>query len=547
MLGRKHFGKRPMEPVRRISAGTRVWPVLGLTLLGAVFRLLSLNTRSFWLDETTAVRQAAWSIPYMLSQMSNNVHPPLFHTLLHFWIAQFGRSELAVRGFAVTWGILAIPLAYWAASTIYDHRTGLFSAGIVAFSPFFIWYSQEARMYTMMLVFALVSMGALFRAMERNRVGWWVVYALAISAGTMTQYFFVFLIAGQALYFLIFLVILEHRRLAEENAATARWTRPWRIFADIPQLWGALASLVAVAIPLAWWVPQVLRHRELFRGVTQPFNYGWPPPTFGAHFNEQILVPVEWLFGFHSTLVMRDLVAFWPLLITAAFVLGGISRRIDSRSWYVVISGVAGASAIAALGFWQPILEARYFTAVGVPFVFMAARLLAGFRVRTVRVLVAVALTIAAVSWVDQSYNPDSIVKWDNRGAMGIVADGFKPGDRILLLPYFVTSIPEYYLPPEAYAALSRVPSFNRYGNLRNSPTQLGQDLARQVGGAKRVWVIATWQETPRIALDRKNTGDWLTANGYHVAQDHQLRQIRVTLYEGNPQVDFFLPPGGAR
>lgn len=502
----------------RAAAG---WLTLVLTLAGAALRVSTLNTRSFWLDETTSIRQASWSLDVMLTWMAHNVHPPLFHTLLHYWIDAFGSSEVMVRAFTVAWGIAAIPLAYWAARAIYDRRVGLIATAIVALSPFFIWYAQEARMYTMMLVFALLSVGAMRRALERDRARWWLLYALATGAGMMTQYFFVFLVVGQAAYMLL---RREHRRVR----AIVGWA----------------AALVVAALPFVWWLPRVLAHPELLRGLSGAFNYGGTPPAFGAHFNELILIPVQWAFGFHSELATRDLVAMWPLLITAVFLSAGLARRVSSRTWFLVASGVGGAAAITVLGLWQPIvLESRYYTAVTAPLVILAARVIAELGPSARRALVAVLLVIAAVSWADQSFNPDSIVKWDNRPAMGIVARDFQPGDAILLIPNFVTSIPEYYLPPAAYAAVRQVPSFDAKGLPRNTPAKLGEDLDRQVGPSRRVWLVATWQELPRIALDRRLTAEWLVGQGFAQKDDHQLRRVRVTLFEVGKQRGFFIDP----
>lgn len=518
--------------------------VITLTLLGAALRLVSLNTRSFWLDETTAVRQASWPIPEILAQMSDNVHPPLFHILLHYWIGVFGRSEVAVRAFPVTWGIFAIPLAYWAAKTVYDRRAGLFATGLIAFSPFLVWYSQEARMYTMMLVFALLCIGSMWKAVETGRPRWWILYALATAAGTMTQYFFLFLVFAQALYLFGYRVFARERTLGLAGERRVAWHRPWGVFADAPELRGWLGAMFFAAIPLAWWIPQVLAHKDLFRGVTQPFNYGWSPPGFGIHFNEMILVPAEWIFGFHSALAMHDIVATWPLLITLAFLLAGYAGRLSDRTTYLAVSGIGGTAMIALIGTWQPILEARYFTATGAAIVLLVAGFLSTLRPNVVRPLVALLIVGALVSWIDQSYNPSGIVKWDNRQAMRIVADDYRDGDIILLIPFFVSSIPEYYLPPPAYAAVRKLPEFDARGQLRNSPVKLGEDLSRQVAFARRVWVVATWQDTARIELDRNNTGAWLTSNGYRQLRDYQLNQIRVTLYEGK-RGSFFIPNGG--
>ena len=522
----------------RAGKGLGLWPLIGLIGAGAALRLVSLDTRSFWLDETTAVRQATWPIPELIERMSDNVHPPLFHYLLHYWIRLFGSSEVAVRSFSVTWGILAIPLAYWAASVIYGRRSGLFAAGIVSLAPFFVWYSQEARMYTMMLVFALIAVGALWKAMESGLVRWWAVYAVAITAGIMTQYFAAFLVLAQGIYVAGFRSA-RRRQAASDLGHLEKRPHP------VPEIWGWLGSLAFAALPLLWWAPKVLRHRDLFRGISGPFNYGGLPPVFGVHFNEQILVPVQWLFGFHSALTTRDLVAMWPLLITAAFILGGLGRRFTPPTVYLAVSGLGAASMISLLGFWQPIaLEARYYTAAGVPFVILGGRLLAELRPRALAVVLVVAVSLGALSWTDQSYNPSNVVKWDNRAAMGIVADGYQPGDSVLLIPYFVSSIPQYYLPPDIYARIQPVPSFDPNDQPRNRPVQMAEDLTRKVGLADRVWVISTWQDVPRIALDRAITDAWLKSQGYRVIDDHRLHQIRVTLYGGRPTPDFLLDRG---
>jgi mannosyltransferase len=528
------------RPARtRLSAG---WVVAAITVAGAVLRVSTLDTRSLWLDETTAVRQASWSIPYMLSQMSDNVHPPLFHTLLHFWILAFGRSEVVLRCFPLVWGIAAIPLMYWAARTVYDRRVGFIAAVAVAASPFFIWYSQEVRMYSMMLVFAVVSTGAMWKAMRDDRLRWWAVFSVATAAGLMTQYFYSVLVVGQSAYFLWAFVRDRIRRFGGPDDTRGPLGRRWGLREDFAELAGWAGAVLVASLPMIWWIPQVLAHRDLFRGISHAFNYGWAPPAFGIHFDELILVPVQWVFGFHSTLAMRDLVAMWPLLITLVFVSVGMARHVSDRTSYLVFAGIGGAGIIATLGTWQPILEARYFTAAMVPIMIIAAHLIDDLKPPTKRAVVYALLAVSLVAWLDQSFDPNSIVKWDNRQAMATVASGYEPGDAILLVPNFASSIPEYYLPADIYPFVKRVPYYDALGQPRNSPAQLAEDLSDTIGPARRVWLVASWQDTPRIALDRTLTQRWLTSQGFKLVRDSQLHQIRVTLFQSTrPLGSFFL------
>ncbi len=535
-------GQRTREPTRLEG----VLLTLAITVAGTLLRLLSLNSRSFWLDEATSVRQASWTLPIIFERMSKNVHPPLFHILLHYWVRYVGRDEISVRSFALLFGVIAMPLVYWVGTMIYGRRAGVFSVAIVAFSPFFIWYSQEARMYTLMLFFALLSTGCIYRAMETRLNRWWVAYALSTAAGMFTHYFFAFLVVTQGLFVLTYVIIHRERDLQVLGLSAARWSHPWRILSDCPEAEAWLVSMVVVIAPHVWWIPKVLGHQEITGGIYQSLSYG-NTATPGWHFNEVILAAGQALFGMHSDLATRNLSAIWPLAITAAFLASGHVRRASARTWFLIYTGIFGALMIAVIGQWEPIYEVRYFTAVAVPLVILFARLLSEFRTPVLQVVCITLVAVVLVAYADQSYNPNSIVKWDNREAAGTVYRNYRPGDVILVVPYYASSIVEYYLPPEEYFAVRPVPVISPSGKPRNSPALLYQDLSQQVGPATRVWLVSTFLETSRIAQDRSNVVEWFRLNGYSRTEDVQLHRIRVSLYEGGTRKPFFLGQGGGQ
>jgi hypothetical protein len=96
-------------------------------------------------------------------------------------------------------GIGLVPVAYLCGREIVSRLAGALVAAFVAFSPFMIWYSQEARSY---MLFALLCGGSLLFAARswrvastRNLVLWG-----ACSAGAVATHFFAgFLIAPEAL------------------------------------------------------------------------------------------------------------------------------------------------------------------------------------------------------------------------------------------------------------------------------------------------------------------------------------------------------------
>ena len=127
--------------------------LLVLTVLGAFLRLYQLGTASLWLDEASTLTFARQSVTQIWGSLSGGeFNPPLFYWLEHAMLA-FGESEAVLRLIPAILGILTIPAFYFIGVEILDRNTGILAATLLAFSPFQIFYSQEARAYGPMLFF----------------------------------------------------------------------------------------------------------------------------------------------------------------------------------------------------------------------------------------------------------------------------------------------------------------------------------------------------------------------------------------------------------
>ncbi len=186
-----------------------------------------------------------------------------------------------------------------------------------------------------------------------------------------------------------------------------------------------------------------------------------------------------------------------------------------------------------ALAQWQPVMTSRYFIAVGVPLLLAAARLISKWPRKVLAVFAASASLLAGVAWADQSFNPKNEVVWDNREAMALVAREYRSKDRIIVVPFFISSVAEYYLPRDAYRLTAGFPVYAPDGSLRNTSEQLDQDLDRVVGGAKRVWLVSSWQETRQIRADNGKIVAWLEGHDYTPRKTRRMHQVNVMLFEG--------------
>jgi hypothetical protein len=146
------------------------WLVLLIVLAGAGLRVLQLDMKGLWLDETFSVWLAGHSMTELLQWIVKiDQHPPLYYILLHYWMALNGSSPYTVRLLSVLFGVGTVPIIYLIGKRMSGPVVGLASAAMMAFSLFHIYYAQEARMYTLLTFNAAAATYALVRLLTDAR------------------------------------------------------------------------------------------------------------------------------------------------------------------------------------------------------------------------------------------------------------------------------------------------------------------------------------------------------------------------------------------
>jgi hypothetical protein len=113
---------------------------------------------SYWLDELYSVTASALSFTEMFRAMLTDVHPPLYQVLLWTWMRVLSDHEPAVRGFSLICSLSAAAyLFFW--SKRLDAWTRVLILTFFTTSWLFVYYSQEARSYTLLLLLATMQVG----------------------------------------------------------------------------------------------------------------------------------------------------------------------------------------------------------------------------------------------------------------------------------------------------------------------------------------------------------------------------------------------------
>ncbi len=173
--------------------------------------------------------------------------------LQRLWEDFFGDGEAAVRSLNALFSLLAIGLLFVAASASVGPSTALTACLLMAVATPQIQYSQEARNYMLVLVFALLTVIAIQKLPDATHWIWTVVLIFSLLAMMLTHYFAVGTAAGLCLY-----AVTALRKRARGFAATAM-----------------VISAVAYGV---LWVPSILRQRNVFEN-----SLGWLTDAAPGH------------------------------------------------------------------------------------------------------------------------------------------------------------------------------------------------------------------------------------------------------------------------
>lgn len=199
----------------------RFWLLL-IILMAFGVRIYQLGAQSLWYDEGVTWYLTRFSLPELVRWTAADIQPPLYYLLEWGAVRFFGQTEFALRYLSVVFGVLSVPLMWQMACALLPRRNSAWAAmGFIAIAPLMVYYSQEARMYALLVFQSLLGSWLLWRMAEstpsrhlwqfslpkKEGVGKGAIYPLAyilvMASALYTHYFAVFLLLAHAGYWLL--------------------------------------------------------------------------------------------------------------------------------------------------------------------------------------------------------------------------------------------------------------------------------------------------------------------------------------------------------
>ena len=304
--------------------------IILVLVLAAVLRLVRLD-QSLWLDEAINVlattQNSFWD---MVTRYSiGDFHPPGYFALLWIWTKVGGIGEVWARLPSVIFGILGVFGVYLLGKEMFGKRVALLSALFMALAPLHIYYSQEARMYSMTSFAATLSFYFFWRFLNRGNRGDLIGYAISNILVLYSDYMVYLIFPVQ----FIFLLVWQRNALKEMIA-------PWIIN-------------FIVFIPWLTIFP-----KQLSSGTSAASALpGWADVVGGASIKELMLIPIKTFFG-RVSLENKTLYGIVIVVVSLFYgwvVISGL-RKIDKPSKLLISWIIIPVVLAFIISFFIPIL-----------------------------------------------------------------------------------------------------------------------------------------------------------------------------------------------
>jgi mannosyltransferase len=195
------------------------WLVYGLlfliTVFAAALRFYKLGDWSFWIDEIYTINHAIAHFS-SLELIREHIPParnwiPVSTIFTAQILKTWGVNEWNARFIPAVIGIMSIPILFVPVKKMFGSRVALIAMLLLVISPWHVFWSQNARFYTSLLLFYTLALFVFYYAIEKDRPFYLVVFYFLFYLSMSERMIAVLLFPVIAIY-LLFLLIFPFER-----------------------------------------------------------------------------------------------------------------------------------------------------------------------------------------------------------------------------------------------------------------------------------------------------------------------------------------------
>lgn len=360
---------------------------------------------------------------------TSDLHPPLFFILNYYWGHWFGYAVETIRTPSAIYSLLTMLVLLWILVRQQEDRVSILAILLfVALSPIFLFFSNFARPYSLLVLLSLLSSYLAYLLVQTGfkwKVG--ICYIATGLACLITHYYALWVVASQALY-LLFEVHLSgnYRRL---YSAAFTQIILWALFLPF-----ALALLIKLrySSPGPNQVNFGYVNLQALLELVLSFGYAYSWSTLYSWPNIVATLVQSMLFG-------AGLIALWQR-----------RRSASSRFWLFFF--LCPFAFVISLNLWKPVFTVRNCLIILIPYLVICA--IGWCNLKRPLHKAATAMVIGAIGlyfiFYGLSYgNVKGESAWQDWRAAADVIKGFPESEVVYVYHHSFRDPLYYYIPNE--------------------------------------------------------------------------------------------------
>ncbi|MDB5224763.1 MAG: rane protein-like protein [Candidatus Adlerbacteria bacterium] len=483
----------------------------GMMLFSGLLSFFFFAGQSLRLDEAQSLWQTSRSVLDIFTVVSQDVHVPLYHLVLHLWRTLLGDSVITARLLSLAFYMASIPALYALGKLAYNRNVGLFSAMLLSLSPFMNWYGNEIRMYTLLTLIVILNQYFFLKIWKARAPGAWWGYGITIIFGVYTHYFFFLNLAAQAAFYLFRSDVFPRKSFSK-----------------------LLGMALVATIAIAPWIGFVL-----YQGQLQNQEPVLMTPTSINIFNAFS----QFIIGFQTDNLNTIFLSLWPITVLLGFIALRRNQRLGPESVFfltTILMSMALAFIVSVT--ITPLFVSRYLIFTVPSLYLLMTSFLVGYAGNLGRWLRYGLIGIMAITLVIEIFNPVNPVKENYAQAAQFINANVSPQDVVVLSSPFTVYPVDYYY--RGAAPLETLPVWDRYaygaipafdaGSLEAQVNQVTADH-------QQVWLLLSYDQgyekdikeyfdTHYQRVLDKTFSDNLTLYVYKLRYDTPLSQVEKKL-----------------
>jgi len=263
-----------------------------ILIIGVVSKLFISGITDLSNDEVFSIYHAQLDVIDLFKELSTGNNPPLFETILHYWIKFFGINENIVRIPSIIFSIVSTVFIYLTAKLVSDNneKSGLLASLLFTLSLFISTLQFETRAYSLMIMLVTINSYSFLRNIQTKSTNYWQsLWILSTAFGWYTHFFTIWIFIVQVIYVLFkfkslpikklmigctfiillfspYLGILIQRFSATENQGT--WVEPAKFDSIYFVLWQFCNNPIATILffsGFCYFTYKAIKHKNAYQ------------------------------------------------------------------------------------------------------------------------------------------------------------------------------------------------------------------------------------------------------------------------------------------